>query len=274
MEDLSTQRHNRLSSILTSDIPVFVYSPFTSTQSALNFFHHNPNALLVIDGGLDPSSSAAEAFRIRLASQIGCDPSRAIVIDSARALRGIEALRAAPLGSGSAHAVARYQEDVLSAQLPQLLSLLAETEKRGKLALRRDAALALAGQVVTVGRATVQLRSRDADAVRALVSALQEVVLEMRERILVEMFGGDESIVIRDEKSTEKGPIGRGVENVIKELNPVLDGIKWWRLPFAVDEVSRTVDGAVERAYAKEFEKPVRLYKLFLFKIISHLSKR
>lgn len=227
----------------------------------MNFFHRNPNALLVVDDGLDRSSASAQSFCTRLASQLGCHPSRVLIVNSARALRGIEVLRTAASGAGSARAVAQYQEDVLASHLPQLITALTDTAKKGKAALRLDAALALAEQVTVVGRANVQLRTRDADVVRKMVSSLQEAVLETRERVLVDVFGGDDEVIGETKDSTkdkERGPVGEGVENVTKDLKPVLDGLKWWRLPFTVDELSRVVDHAVERAYAKEFEKPVR----------------
>ncbi|THH07985.1 hypothetical protein EW145_g3013 [Phellinidium pouzarii] len=235
LEELSTSSPGEPSAatahLLTTDIPIVVRTPFIppSPSYSPKLFQRNLNTLLVIDYPFDSNSPSALLVTSRLAAAYGVTASNILFFDSARALRGLATLRK---DGGSARAVQQYQEDILGAQLPALHRALEDAVARGKGQLHKDAMRALTGSIVATG-----------------LSMLRTRALEEKEKALAEILGGNVGV-----KEGEKGEVVRAVEMVAEDVKPTLDGLRWWRLPFAVDDVSTRVDRAVERAYTNEFE--------------------
>ncbi|KAL5506985.1 hypothetical protein ACEPAH_6441 [Sanghuangporus vaninii] len=234
--------------LLQSDVPILVVSPLNSPHPPLlSALSSNLHTFLVVDGALDPSSPSSETFRSQIADQYGVDQSRVFLVDSARALRGVSALSADP---SSASTVRAFQDDMLASGIPDLLHALSDTVSQyGAERLRVDTENAVTKRAIATVKDVILHAKEETREVRRSSSALQEEALEARERVEVEILGGDADVAVQG----EQGRVARGIEKVRLDLKPVLDGLTWYRLPFVVDDVSVRLDRAVEHAFAREF---------------------
>ncbi|KAL5484902.1 hypothetical protein ACEPAI_7544 [Sanghuangporus weigelae] len=239
-----TARH-----LLQSDVPVLVVSLLNSPPpSLLSALSSNLHALLVVDGALDHTSPSSETFRSQIADKYGIGHSQVFLVDSARALRGAATLSADP---SSASAVRAFQDDMLASGIPSLLHALSDiVSQHGAERMRADTENAVTKRAIATVKDVIFHAKEETRDVRSRSSALQEEALEARERVEVEILGGDADVAVQG----EQGRVARGIEKVKSDLKPVLDGLTWYRLPFVVDDVSVRVDRTVGHAFAREFE--------------------
>lgn len=239
--------------LLKADIPILVISPIHPPSPLLSLvLSQNPHALLAVDSALNFSSPSAINLRSQIAGKYGCDPSRVFLLDAERALRGAASFAKDP---SSASAIRTYQEDIPASGIPELLRAMTDIIFLGPARLQAEAESALTERALLAGKAIVKQAIDETRSVRGRASALQESVLEDRERAATEILGGDAGLAVRG----EQGRVVLGVQKAAAEVKPVLDGLTWYRLPFVVDEISSRVDSAVDRAFAREFENEVCL---------------
>ena len=243
--------------IACSDIPIIVVSLQDISDSALRFlnrhegtFRHNPNSLLVLDGPFHPDSPTVDKLKEDFAKSYGIEMSRTIVCDSSRALRGGSSLAR---DASSASAVSLFQQDVSVSNISRVVDHIAKAITLGPVTLRGNAAQALLKTtILDCGRTVEQTKDEIVD-LRDDADKLLSQVLEEREKAICAILGSDSDVASREEKSQIEIGMGR----VKKDVEPVLDGLSWTKLPFVIDDVSTRVDGAVERALARQFGNEV-----------------
>lgn len=210
----------------------------------------NPNSLLVVDGPFSTDSPNLERLKETIAVYASFDTGRIVTCDSARALRGSSVLVKDP---SSPSAVRRFQEDVSASNIPRIIERLSSSISLGPDSLRTSAAQALAKSAVILGGGAMERAKEEVDRLRRNAGEVMERILEEREKAIAAILGSDPDLTSRE----EKGRIVLGMERVAKEVEPVLDDLSWTKLPFVVDDVSTRVDGAVERALARQFGNEV-----------------
>lgn len=186
----------------------------------------------------------------RIRSKLGGNAPRILFVDVTRALKAIDGLRSDPTSS---KAIQAYQDDFNGSNFHSFLQKLGESVAEGPEKLYRETSGALASSMLRTSHDLLQASEKETHEVRCAVSSLRESYLEEREGALRDVLGSD---------GEEETLITEAIERAGRDIKPTLDGLKWWRLPTNVDDITQLVSSAAEKAYTRQFEDKVSHFML------------
>lgn len=183
----------------------------------------------------------------------GANGPRVLFVDVNRALRAIDILRRSPT---SAAAIQTYQDDFTRSNFHQLISVLETIVSLGRSKLREDVGLSLISQLLGASRELVKRSQSEVYGVQRAISSFRETYFDERAKIVRDILGVDDG-------TQHQEFVADGIERAAKDIKPTIDGLKWWKLPLAVDDITQVVSRAVEKAYTKQFENKVGLSRWY-----------
>ncbi|KAI0730330.1 hypothetical protein C8Q72DRAFT_776135 [Fomitopsis betulina] len=257
---LSTGDIASLDDLLTADIPVIVCNPASipldtllseSSDTVLPLSH--PNSILVLT-----AASVDEGLIEHIRASSGHDLT-VLSVDPARALQGLRALSTAP---SSPSAVQQYQDDFSGSNVPKFTQLVAQTipqSGRAVEAAHAETARAVVQDALSACKSELSHARSETilvcDGISSLRARMEEFRVQTPREVLAGREGGNE--------------VQHAVEKSKKDIQAILDRLKWWKLLWKVDDVGDTVNDAVSQAWCRDLE-----YKLiFHAGRISHLQR-
>jgi hypothetical protein len=129
-------------------------------------------------------------------------------------------------------------------------------------AVRSYTASSLLQRSLYVSRVALSDAKRETDQLRQSISELTFKIEELRVKSQGEILGlFDEPSLVGENSKDE---VSKALDKAKKDLKVVLDGLKWWKLLWRVDEISEIISTAVDKAWCKELERQVRFSMLLL----------
>ena len=220
------------------DIPIVVLSPLGIVDLD-PVIKSNPHALILVN------ATASEETTLNAQESLGPtdqDGPRVLFVNMDSALRAINILAKEPT---SHMAIEAYQKDYLSSNFPNLVSALQHRVSLGLAKLRSDTAKSFEVQLIRSSEDAVKQGRLEIADVREEIDNLRGQIEGECKRLYHEVLGVDETAITV------------GIERAAKDIAPLLSGIRWWKLPFVVDDLSTTISSAVEKAYSKQLENAV-----------------
>ncbi|KAH9027715.1 hypothetical protein EDB85DRAFT_2276606 [Lactarius pseudohatsudake] len=235
--DLS-QDHLRL--LYTAHIPIVLLNPLTTPLAALSPYTKStvlpyplpPHALLLITSPSPISTSSSVPPPI---FELGVSPDRVFLVDPARALSSIRALRT---NSSDALHVQRYVNDALGSGLSALKRQLQSVPTAVQ---KGDALVSTAIGVLRNGLRSAETELHEAaDLARALRSEAERA----RENARRAVFGPAHEPTGTASTNTVRAAMAHADGTV----QPVLDNLTWWRILWAPDDSGWRIRQAVRDA--------------------------
>lgn len=240
------------SEALKSDIPIVVLNPLSSdplTHSST--LYRNPHSLVVINATASESTThLAQKAIDALPNNLSKKP-RVLFVDVDRALRAVDTLQKDPSSSTSIQA---YQQDYLNSNFSEFISALEERVSMGPERLRKDARTAVVLQIVYESRKAIEESNLEIIRVRRILDDF---------RGELQLQGENEHRAVLGAAEGNNSAITEAVGKAAKDITPVIAGLKWWKLPMIVDDITYTVSQAVEKAYTKQFANIVSVPLFF-----------
>lgn len=221
--------------------PLMTLSPHASSKGKATVLPYPlpPHSLLLITS---PSTISTSSSVPPTVFELGVNPNRVLLVDPARALSSIRALRANP--SDVQH-IQQYSDDALGSGLSmfrrQLQSVPTSSQKG-------DALVSAAVGMLRSGLESAEAELREASS---LVHTLQSEIAHEKEDAQRAVFGPAKEPVVLDDLTRSTAKTGRRTSasdnsNKVRAamasadgaVRPVLDSLTWWRVLWAPDDVS------------------------------------
>ena len=246
-----SQDHLRL--LYTAHIPIVLLNPLTTPLTALSPratsdtkstalpYPLPPHALLLITSPSPISTSSSVPPSI---FELGVSSDRVLLIDPARALSSIHALRTNP--SDALH-VQRYADDALGSGLSALKRQLQSVPTAVQ---KGDAVVRTAIRVLHDGlhSAETELHSA-ADLARSLRSEAERA----RDAARRAVFGpaAHESVLLLTSPAPQhdNNKVRAAMQHADRTVQPVLDSLTWWRVLWTPDDASWRIRQAIRDAW-------------------------
>lgn len=231
--------------LFTADIPIIVINPLStplstvlSSPSHLPMTH--PNVIFVLTS--TPSSHLPH---------LAIHPARTLVIDPQRALTAIQTLAENP---SSAIAVQRYQDDFAASKISSISEAIDDILSQYSMvpstptlvALRLHKARYIVKSAIAMSETALGNARKEVDDALGTVSEIRGRMEEVRVRVPREVLGVD-----------GEGEVQEAVKKAKKDVAVTMDGLKWWKMIWRVDDIRHIVGAAVERAWCRDLERDV-----------------
>lgn len=178
-------------------------------------------------------------------------PARTLVIDPQRALTAIQTLAENP---SSAIAVQRYQDDFAASKISSISEAIDDILSQYSMvpstptlvALRLHKARYIVKSAIAMSETALGNARKEVDDALGTVSEIRGRMEEVRVRVPREVLGVD-----------GEGEVQEAVKKAKKDVAVTMDGLKWWKMIWRVDDIRHIVGAAVERAWCRDLERDV-----------------
>ncbi|KAI9455427.1 hypothetical protein BJY52DRAFT_1121925 [Lactarius psammicola] len=260
-----SQDHLRL--LYTAHIPIVLLNPLTTPLTALSPYATSdtkstvlpyplpPHALLLFTSPSPISTSSSVPPSI---FELGVSPDRVFLVDPARALSSIHALRTNP--SDALH-VQRYADDAvgsgLSALKRQLQSVPTAMQKGDALGNAAVGVLrnGLSSAEAELGEAASLARALRSEAERAHEDAQRAVFGPAHEPVRLTPSAASQQPAFKtgttnnNNNNNNNNKVRAAMTHADSTVQPVLDNLTWWRVLWAPDDVGWRMRQAVRDAW-------------------------
>jgi hypothetical protein len=260
----STDQH-----LLMADVPIVVWNPASSPLSALQrTIQHLSRFLLVVTGasnapGLD--KHIAQSLVHPLSQGKAPTDVQVILVDSARALSAVEALRQHP---SSAISVQRFQDDFIGSGISRLHQVIqddlqaaaTESPSRPTLAdIRLRTVLATLRSALNECLSSVQEARQETRDAYVAIDELKDKVGVAHARAHVDVLGDmGTPLASKTPPAPVDDPVGSALAYAERSLRTTLDRIPWWKLPYKADDVDFIMNTAIAQVWFRNLEQQVR----------------
>jgi hypothetical protein len=234
----SSDISRHLETLLAADFPVLVVNPITTPLTSLTSAHRlilsHPNSILVITGVQTPEIDS-------FVKSVFVEPE-VLYINPGHALKSLQVFRVDP---SSLKSIDAYQYGSIVSGIHELTKVI-KTRFEAVEDIQKSTAISILERALIASRAAIQAAKLDTDRICDTISHLKTRIEDAKARV--------EGDVLR---TAGRDDIMDALEKAKREVQLVLDDLKWWKLLWRVDDVGEIAGSAVDRAWCKGLEHQV-----------------